>query len=55
MMRDNLIRTKLPKNFQLYFKNFDQEKRRNKLRDDEEFELSLREVLSNKDRVLLPL
>jgi hypothetical protein len=45
MMRDSIAPTKLPKNFQIYFPNFDKEKRRTKLRDDEEFELSLRSVL----------
>jgi hypothetical protein len=48
MMRDAVGQTKLPKNFMVYFPNFDQEKRRNKLWDDEEYELSLRSVLHAK-------
>lgn len=47
-MRDATSPTKLPKNFMVYFPNFDEEKRRNKLRDDEEYELSLRSVLHSK-------
>lgn len=55
LMRDQLSHTRLPKNFKLYFSNFNQEKRRNKLWDDEEYELSLRSVLHNRDRVFHPI
>ncbi len=55
MIRDHYTQVQLPKNFQLYFKNFDVEKRRNKLREDEEYELSLRSVLRTPDRVFHPI
>ncbi len=35
LLRDGFSTQKMPKNFQLWFKNFDNEKRMNKLRDDE--------------------
>ena len=34
MVKDVLSFTKMPKNFKLYFKNFDEEKRSLKLQDD---------------------
>jgi hypothetical protein len=55
MIRDHFGQGRLPKNFQLYFKNFDEEKRRNKLREDEEYELSLRSVLRTPNRVFHPI
>lgn len=54
MVRNALGVTKLPKNWMVYMPNFDQNKRRNKLWDDEEYELSLRQVLHT-PRVFHPI
>lgn len=48
LMRDAINQTRLPKGFMVYFPNFNEEKRMNKLRDDEEYEMSLRGVLHTK-------
>ena len=42
---DSTNHIRLPKGFVAYMPNFDEEKRRNALRDDEEFEMSFRSCL----------